>query len=241
MIRRFAIIAAAFAGPVLALTNMAQAGDAGTPHYPDLVTFKLTHTRVVEDGATQRTLLRFTNVIGNRGAGPLELQPVYNATTGQTDAFQSVKTHNAGGVWSEYSRTPAGSYEFHAAHNHWHFADFARYELRSVTPRGGIGPVVHALSDKVSFCVIDIARFDATLEHAASATYWQCNQTSTNGLSVGWADLYLWNLAGQELDITDVPNGTYWLMSTVDPANHLLETNDFNNRAAVKVKLTHQP
>jgi hypothetical protein len=241
MVRRFVVAAAVLAGFAFALTSVAQAGDPGTPHYPDLQTLKPTGMRVTQEGSPQRTYLRFTNIIANLGSGPLEIHGTYNPNTGNTDAFQSVKTHNASGTWSQYSSTPAGSFEFHPTHNHWHFSVFARYELRSVTPKGGIGPTIWALSDKVSFCVVDYARFDATLEHAGPRTYVTCNQTAMQGLAAGWADLYTWNLPGQELDITDVPNGTYWLVSTADPQNRLLETNNANNWAVSKVRLTHQP
>ena len=59
-------------------------------------------------------------------------------------------------------------------------------------------------------------------------------------MSVGWADVYTWDLFGQSLDITGLPDGFYWLLSTADPANLLNEGGgaaESNNTAAVKIRL----
>jgi hypothetical protein len=84
--------------------------------------------------------------------------------------------------------------------------------------------------------VIDIVSVAPALEHAGSQTYRTCNQTAVQGLSVGWGDTYTWNLAGQSLNVSSVRSGTYYLVSTADPGNILLETSDANNTAAVKVQ-----
>ncbi len=57
------------------------------------------------------------------------------------------------------------------------------------------------------------------------------------GLAVGWTDIYSLNLPGQEIDITDVPDGDYWLASEVDPDNKFCELNDDNNVARVRVTI----
>ena len=43
------------------------------------------------------------------------------------------------------------------------------------------------------------------------------------GLSVGWGDIYPARFAGQRIDITDVPDGTYLLCLTADPSNEFVE------------------
>jgi hypothetical protein len=237
MKRLFAALAVLLLAPAFALAAVAQAGDAGTPHNPDLQTLKPSDIHLQRDRATGQKLLRFSNTIANLGQGPLELRPVNNAANGTTDAYQRVYTHDAGGDWSPYSETQVGTFAFHPAHNHWHFGSFATYELRNVAPDGGIGSTVYAISDKVSFCVIDITSVDPSLEHASGSTYLGCSQNGVQGLSVGWADVYTWSLAGQSLDVTNIANGTYWLVSTADPENLVAETNDGNNAGAVKVQL----
>src|SRR5436305_265147 len=78
-------------------------------------------------------------------------------------------------------------------------------------------------SQKVSFCLTDYAQVNSSLEHSATATYIPCEQTDPQGISVGWADVYDWDLEGQSLDITGLPDGDYWLVSTADPDNLLNE------------------
>jgi hypothetical protein len=132
-----------------------------------------------------------------------------------------------------------GSFSFHPPHNHWHFEDFAVYELYEVTGDGGFGNLVRS-TEKVTFCIIDTGLVDASLEHATGPTYNSCGPSATQGLSVGWGDTYTWNLVGQSIDVTGVPNGVYWLVSTADPDNLIDEgggARETNNSAAVKIRL----
>ena len=46
------------------------------------------------------------------------------------------------------------------------------------------------------------------------------------------------HLQGQDLDITGLPAGIYYLTQDADPDNHWLETRDDNNRSWVKFALT---
>src|SRR5205823_3311040 len=60
----------------------------------------------------------------------------------------------------------------------------------------------------------------------------------TQGLSVGWADVYSASLQGQWIDITEVPSGRYWLEAVVDPANNIKESNELNNTNRILIDLT---
>lgn len=57
-------------------------------------------------------------------------------------------------------------------------------------------------------------------------------------MSVGWADTYGAHLDGQHVTTTGLADGTYCLVSTADPANQLLETDDSNNEVGIQVTLT---
>ncbi|MEJ7592501.1 MAG: lysyl oxidase family protein [Planctomycetaceae bacterium] len=57
------------------------------------------------------------------------------------------------------------------------------------------------------------------------------------GLSVGWADVYDRGLEGQSIDITNVPDGNYWLETVVDPDNRLMESNENNNVTRIQITL----
>ena len=104
--------------------------------------------RVCPARGSRRPLPAGVVVLANRGAGPLELYGVVNSTTGETDAYQVVYHDN--GARLTYH---VGTFSFagHATHNHWHFDEFAKYELRNAST----GALV-ASSDKVSFCLLDL-------------------------------------------------------------------------------------
>src|SRR5207247_578097 len=103
------------------------------------------------------------------------------------------------------------------------------YNLRTVTESNGVGDIV-ASGQKVSFCLLDSRKYDGSLPGAPNSDqYNTCGQLQ--GISVGWADVYNSRLANQWIDITDVPEGTYWLESEVDPSNRILESDETNNVA----------
>jgi hypothetical protein len=218
----------------------AVASDPGAPHYPDIQTLPPSQVSLFTN-SHGHVLLRFSNGIANLGDGPLEVFPVNNPADQTTDAYQRVYTHDTNGDWSVYSETKVGTFVFHRQHSHWHFEDFALYELRSTANDGGIGGDVLATSDKISFCMIDSGVEDDTLEHYEGIHYLNCAQDQAMGISVGFSDTYNYFLPGQSLDVTDVPPGQYWLVSTADPSNHLAETNEANNSAAVEVTIPEPP
>ena len=232
---RYLGFAVAVAGIFLALgpLNVSQAGDDSLPHYPDLQTLSPSQLKIRKSGGQK--LLRLSNTVINLGDGPLELFPVLDTSTepDTTKAYQRVYS----GDGSVDSETPVGNFVFHPTHLHWHLEGFARYQLYTVAVGGGVGSPLSYNSDKVSFCIIDVAQVDSSLTHSSGQTYTSCGANAIQGLSVGWGDTYLWNLAGQSIDITGLGNGDYWLVSTADPDNLLAETNNGNNQAAVKIRI----
>jgi hypothetical protein len=232
------IIQSALVGVVLYIVNVAKADAPGAAHYPDLQPYPAYSLRV--DSSTGRhKLLDFSAAIGNFGDGPMELFPQNNPATGTTDAYQRLYTHDASGQWYAESTRYVGTFAFHPEHDHWHFENFASYELRNTAPDGSIGATVLASSRKVSFCLLDSWLGDGSLEHASSQTYVTCGQNGVQGISVGWADVYPWYLPGQNLDITGLHDGSYWLLITVDPAGVLAEGGaaKANNVSATKFRL----
>ncbi len=227
-------------GSAAAVINVASAGDADTIHYPDLQPLKPSDIKFQRIRSTGQKFIRLTNTAANLGQGRFELRPVHDATTGTTVAYQRLYSHDASGNWYMTGEQAIGAFELHSAHGHWHFNDFALYELRNIATDGQVGSQVLASSGKVTFCIIDTGLIDGSLEHASGATYTSCGQNAIQGLSVGWGDAYTWNLAGQSIDVTGVPQGDYWLVSTVDPDDIVLEGGgaaESNNTAAVKVRL----
>jgi len=183
-----------------------------------------------------RTHLRLSNGTANVGEGKLYL---YGTGVDNGDGTESVIQR----VWrsngTTYDRT-AGIFLFHANHNHIHVEDWCEYSLREVLPNDGVGDVV-AKSAKTSFCILDLAVYDAGLPYFNPVgEFFSCGST-TQGLSVGWVDVYSKSLSGQNIDVTDVPDGTYWLESHADPLNRVLELDETNNITRIKVTLGSGP
>jgi hypothetical protein len=132
------------------------------------------------------------------------------------------------------------TFTFHPTHNHWHFDDFADYEIHNVNPDGSIGTLVERAGTKQTFCIADTEPINLRLEHAPLDQMYppsNCDQNDIEGMSVGWGDKYGWDLAGQSIDITGLPDGLYYLYSITDGANRIRETNNANNWAVVKIQI----
>jgi hypothetical protein len=116
-------------------------------------------------------------------------------------------------------------FEFATCHGHYHFEQFADYELLDS------GGNVVASGHKVGFCLEDVRAWSPTAP--GSAKYKCFNQ----GIQAGWADVYSAGLPCQYIDITSVPVGNYTLQMTVNPANLLRESDTNNNVTLVPVSI----
>jgi hypothetical protein len=193
---------------------------------PDLRAFPASDLTIQSSGEVK--LLRFSTTSGNIGAGKLDL--VGGPTDPQTGT-QIVYQHiyNDDGSYSEYL---AGHFVWHPLHNHTHFDDYADYILAPVVPG-----TADRIASKTTFCIIDTTPVDLTLPGAPqSPQYVFCNGAS-QGMSVGWGDTYGYTLAGQEIDITGLPNGDYYLTIDIDPDNHIIELNDGNNASTITIRI----
>jgi hypothetical protein len=247
----------AIAVAVVAATGLALAPRAGASEPPllppDLVTLALQPSEIVVQPDLGGALLRFSNEVANRGLGPLEVFPSVSSTNCDGDGdpendrdaaqrlFADADADGAyvAGVDSVGLERPIGCMRYHPAHDHWHVLDFARYELR----REPTGKQV-ALVRKVGFCIVDTRLAFAGPLAAALAAYPYgppgsrgCDREATQGLSVGWADIYLFGVPGQEIEIGGLPRGRYCLISRVDPHDVLEETNEENNVRRVRLEL----
>ena len=229
-------LAAATSATLWLAPSAAVADRVGEDHLPNLRTRRPYAMRITHEGGA--TLLRFTNTIANVGAGPLELRPDNAGET--TTAYQRIFTHGATLDWELKYEREVGTFVFHPQHNHWHFEAFAEYQLHEVATGGGVGEVLREAADKVSFCVIDSVSINMRLPHATATPGYatQCTQDAIQGISVGWADRYGWQLYGQWVDISGLPDGTYWLTSEADPLDLIDETKEGDNRNAMKIRIT---
>ncbi len=181
-----------------------------------------------------RRLMRFSNAVANIGVGPIELRGSATNPDGSQVVLQRI--YNQGGSFIDRE---VGTFTFHPEHGHIHFDDYAVYNLRAMTENDGVGDIV-AAGGKVSFCLLDVTMYEPAVPGTPQVErYNSCGQNQ--GISVGWADVYDSSLADQWIDITDVPDGTYWLESVADPSDRLVESDETNNVARIKITLGPPP
>lgn len=203
----------------------------------------------VEEGEItpgDHTLLRFTVSTPNIGTADLAL-----------------------GDPNEHVANGDGLFEFASCHRHYHFRHYSLYEL--IDPATGFT----WRAAKRGFCMIDIEKYQEFPGPANNErNYLVCGAPATatlpplagnQGISVGWADTYVWKLAGQffVLDGGDgqppVPPGTYIIRITVNPpftatagepcpftdpigfCHQLPELNYFNNVAQIQIDIPDHP
>ncbi|MEL7471673.1 MAG: lysyl oxidase family protein [Planctomycetota bacterium] len=200
---------------------------------PDIVTRQsdLFDNDIVTNISPGRTHLRLSNGTANSGVGKLHLFGGPSNGDGTQQVFQRVYRTD-GSHWDRV----AGNFVFHPGHNHIHFEDWAIYRLREILPGDGVGPIV-AEGKKTSFCIIDLGVYDSSIPGFLPGGEFNTCGSTTQGLSVGWIDIYSKFLTDQNIDITDVPDGEYWLESTANPDGLALEHSLSNNTARVKVTI----
>ena len=171
---------------------------------------------------TGRQLMRFSTAAANRGAGPIIVEGGLQVE-GKQEVYQVIQNDDG----SE-TRRLAGEFVLHPEHGHVHFADYAAYRLRSITEEGEPGDVV-AAGEKISFCLMDATPFDLSLEGAPTTRIFSECENQTQGISVGWADIYTSDLYDQWIDIEDVEPGEYFFETVLDPDDNLAESDETNN------------
>jgi len=220
--------------------QLVSAATAGTIHYPDMQTvLPPADFKIVRPTPTTREF-RYTHLTANLGDGPLELRMQYDPVTDTSRPFQRLYTHNSAGTWSVQREVPVvGTFEYHPLHGHYHFP-LAKFGLYNVATDGSVGSAA-IMSPKIGFCLGDSVTQDRSLQHYGAFFYSgsECsNPTQTEGISVGSADLYDLNDAGQSIDITNLPDGEYWFRAISDPYNYFAETNEANNITDIKMRIT---
>jgi len=200
-----------------------------------------------------RRCLRFTNDIRNVGPGSLVLRiPMSVALGGTCEMRQVLRATN--GV--ERTRD-AGACMFHPQHAHFHYLGLSSYTMyrapagdATTPPNIQTAPVARGI--KLGYCLIDV---DLFANIAEPGTFWPrtysfptCNvppgaPTSADspfeemGVSRGWGDVYTWDLPGQFIDITGVPDGVYDVVSIANPSCLLAESAPGMEMAVTRIVL----
>jgi Lysyl oxidase len=222
----------AFAAP--ALQSSPTSAQASDDLLPDVIVVPdaLAEIRLDAETLPGRRLLRLSAATPNIGPGPLEIRGSTLLSADRQEVVQRVYRSD-GTFWDR----AAGTSTYHPTHAHIHFEDWAVYRLRTLLPDGAAGQVV-AQGSKTSFCLLDLAVYDAALAGAGPGQYLTCGAT-VQGISPGWSDVYNRELPDQWIDVTDVPEGRYWLEGEVDPENRIVEApgGETNNVARVPIEL----
>jgi hypothetical protein len=196
---------------------------------------------------------------GNIGRGRLELRfgPL------RREAGKLAGTMSQVVRYGDPARPPlrhaAGRYEYHTAHQHFHWLGYASIELFAVQ---GSRLVPRSRGRKLGFCLADVkiadwlsfaqdpANGDDLTETrqclgppvpneqlAAWVGEAQMRQTP------GWTDVYELATPGNYIDFTDtdgtpLPPGRYVIRITVDPDNNALEESDTDNVGYTYIEVT---
>lgn len=183
------------------------------------------------------TALRFSATVWNAGNSPLVIDGFRRPGGEVMDAYQYF--FDAAGTQTGYQQV--GTMEFHHAnHNHWHFEDFARYDLLDADK------AYVKKSRKQSFCLANTDAVDYTVPGAD----WQPENTdlatacgSEGALSIrevlaaGSGDTYAQYRAGQAFRIDGLPNGVYYIRVEGNPERNLTESDTTNNVADRRIRI----
>jgi Lysyl oxidase len=198
-----------------------------------------------EEGAS--TCLRFDQVFANTGEGPLELRFALPRDPASAESTVFQRIYRSTGK-PAYQDRPAGEWEYHPIHDHFHFKSFGVSRLWATNGGQRAGSAPLRSSRKVSFCIVDI-EIHAWAEKGngpRSFSFPACvtpadgdesNDYLIQGMSAGWADVYDWFLPDQYVEVTGVPDGTYILDTLADPDNAIRERDESNNCASAYVQL----
>ncbi|MEE1939318.1 lysyl oxidase family protein [Streptomyces sp. TRM 70361] len=217
-------------------------GKAGVPDVPlpdlrSLPAYGITTTDGYES-APDRDYLAFSANVWNAGPAPLVVDGFRTPGKDLMDAYQYF--HDADGKQVGYTPTGTMEWDPREGHEHWHFTDFASYRLLKADKKEAVR------SGKEAFCLANTDAVDYTVENAD----WHPHNTDLSTacgvensisvrevLDVGSGDTYTQDLPDQSFDITDLPNGTYYIQVLANPEQRLKETDTDNNSALRKVVL----
>jgi hypothetical protein len=191
--------------------------------------------------------LRYDTVVANFGKGPMELR--YRVDGLLTDQQLRQRIYKSDGTHTEYI---ADRYEFHPTHTHFHYANFAIARLWDSNEEGerlGDEPVRE--SNKAGYCLFDQENAWEGRKRGTEQRYRDpeaCRPNDVrgtqvsqiNGLSVGWMDVYNYELSDQYIDISGLTPGYYILEIEVDPLDTLIESKQADNDVSVFILLTEE-
>ncbi len=183
--------------------------------------------------------LGFTSAAENLGEGVLRIRGRRPSGSAGMLADQVIELRRGGARVVRNVGTMR--YQTHSPHRHWHFQQFANYELRRASDHALVG------SDRKSgFCLVDrYGRASARVPRAGPPRFLgDCGAGQPDlkrieqGSSPGYVDRYPAFFHGQDIEITAVPAGVYVLVHRANPTRTLRESRYANDAASVRIRLT---
>jgi hypothetical protein len=205
--------------------------------YPNIQVLVPTNRISIADPTPSTRTLDFAHITWNAGAGPLEIRPQYNSSTGLAQASQALYTRTGPAAWSFVKTVPIVKPMVWDPPTDYRFP-MSGFGLYTVAAGGGVGTLV-ASSPKVDYCMVPDVLVGGVPDTTAAPSPPESNCGSPNGtlgLSVGWGDEYDYTDAGNNIDITNLPNGTYWLRAQADPGNYWAQAGP--NKSITDTELT---
>lgn len=241
--KRIVTSVAAVALAMLALVGMQQAASrpayAASDRLPDLGMANFKDLQVQRTGG--RKLLRFSSILVNVGDGRFEARGLRPNTGTSTMAVTQRIYDDAGG----YRNVPTDAVMYYSGgrdgddgHFHWHVRRLEGFKLTRLDNGVKVGTIA-----KHGFCFFDNYRYGSTRDPFYTIAGGACGGSSSDlrvrmGLSVGWGDIYRWNLPGQYVDITGLSPGRYRLRGQADPSDWFREKDNTNNFTWVDLQIT---
>lgn len=206
---------------------------------PDLVALPA-WAMYVQNGR-KKSRLTFGATVWTGGASSLVVEGFRRPNEDTMDAYQYFYRDG-----EPVGRAAVGAFAFDPlrGHQHWHFLQFARYTLL------GEDQAEVVRSKKEAFCLAPTDSVDLLLPGAAWQPELMGEGTSCGSadalwirevLPLGWGDTYFQSVPGQSFDITDLPNGTYYVAVTANPDAALYEQSTTNNTELRQVILKGRP
>lgn len=211
------------------IKTMAEKGEPREFLLPDQIVTKPRNIYVSTDG--EKRTIRFSTTFINQGDGPLEVLGHPDEEAGVTYAAQYVKERMGPGKYQDI-----GEFVYHPGHKHWHLEDYVFYQL---IPSADSSETPITQTDKMSFCIWDEDRENSELPNASDVQIFPFDcARQIQGMSVGWSDTYGAEFEGQEMNITEIPDGEYIFRSIVNPDRKVEEKDYDNNTSEVRILLS---
>ncbi len=199
---------------------------------PDLIPLPSWGISTMNEKKSGDTYLDFGATVWIAGHAELDVEGFRSNGSTQMQAYQY--------FWQNghlIGRARVGTMGF-ANYNAWHFQQFAQYKLLNAHKK------VVVVSKKIGFCIAPTDGIDMLLRHAT----WQPQYTGIAGncgspsalwvqelLPLGWGDTYFQSVPYQSFEVTDLPNGTYYIEIIANPEHLLHEVSSANDISLRKV------